>query len=117
MLRKDDPEGYVRTTTVRLHISRWRRPRRERLVGEAPDRGRPERTGATAERTVVTWPDPRGGSYLLDLKAIRYGRREGGGGMHTAPPQAIPRMADPVGRPTPVGSAAPRSGRPRRRRT
>jgi RNA polymerase sigma-70 factor (sigma-E family) len=37
--RRDDPEGYVRTTMARLHISRWRRLRRERLVGEVPDRG------------------------------------------------------------------------------
>jgi RNA polymerase sigma-70 factor (sigma-E family) len=37
--RRDDPEGYVRITMARLHISRWRRLRRERLVGEVPDRG------------------------------------------------------------------------------
>ncbi|MEJ3742434.1 SigE family RNA polymerase sigma factor [Actinomycetes bacterium KLBMP 9797] len=37
--RRDDPEGYVRTTMARLHISWWRRRRRERLVGEVPDRG------------------------------------------------------------------------------
>ena len=30
--KKDDPEGYVRTTMARLHISVWRRLRRERLV-------------------------------------------------------------------------------------
>jgi RNA polymerase sigma-70 factor (sigma-E family) len=35
--RKDDPEGYARTTMARLHISRWRRLRRERLSGEPPD--------------------------------------------------------------------------------
>jgi RNA polymerase sigma-70 factor (sigma-E family) len=36
---KVDPEGYVRTTMARLHISRWRRLRRERLVGQVPERG------------------------------------------------------------------------------
>jgi RNA polymerase sigma-70 factor (sigma-E family) len=35
-----DPEGYVRTTMVRLHISIWRRRRRERLTTTLPDRGR-----------------------------------------------------------------------------
>ncbi|MBO3745180.1 SigE family RNA polymerase sigma factor [Streptosporangiaceae bacterium NEAU-GS5] len=34
---KDDPEGFVRVTMVRLHISRWRRRRRERLVAVVPD--------------------------------------------------------------------------------
>lgn len=33
-----DPEAYVRTTMARLHISRWRRLRREVLVGEPPER-------------------------------------------------------------------------------
>lgn len=37
--RKGDPEGYVRTTMARLHISWWRRRRRESLVGEVPERG------------------------------------------------------------------------------
>jgi RNA polymerase sigma-70 factor (sigma-E family) len=36
---KGNPEGYVRTTMARLHISRWRRLRRERLVGVPPDGG------------------------------------------------------------------------------
>ena len=36
---KHNPEGYVRTTMARLHISIWRRRRRERLVGDVPDRG------------------------------------------------------------------------------
>lgn len=36
--RRDDPEGYVRTTMARLHISWWRRQRRERLVGDVPER-------------------------------------------------------------------------------
>ncbi|WP_307845175.1 SigE family RNA polymerase sigma factor [Planomonospora sp. ID67723] len=36
--RRDDPEGYVRTTMARLHISTWRRLRRERLVAEVPEK-------------------------------------------------------------------------------
>jgi len=39
VLRKDDPERYVRTTMARLHISRWRVLRRERLFGQPPDQG------------------------------------------------------------------------------
>lgn len=35
--RKDDPEGYVRTTMARIMANRWRRPRRERLTAEPPD--------------------------------------------------------------------------------
>ncbi|GIH22728.1 DNA-directed RNA polymerase sigma-70 factor [Acrocarpospora phusangensis] len=34
---KDDPEGFVRVTMVRLHISKWRRLRRERLVSHVPE--------------------------------------------------------------------------------
>jgi RNA polymerase sigma-70 factor (sigma-E family) len=36
--RHDDPVGYVRTTMVRLHISGWRRRRREFLSAVVPDR-------------------------------------------------------------------------------
>ncbi|MBF9130896.1 SigE family RNA polymerase sigma factor [Plantactinospora sp. S1510] len=36
--RRDDPEGYVRTTMARLQISWWRRRRHERLVDEIPER-------------------------------------------------------------------------------
>ncbi|GAA1286670.1 DNA-directed RNA polymerase sigma-70 factor [Planotetraspora silvatica] len=39
VIRKDDPEGYVRTIMARQHISWWRRRRRERLMADAPDRG------------------------------------------------------------------------------
>jgi RNA polymerase sigma-70 factor (sigma-E family) len=35
--RKDDPEGYVRQTMVRLNINRWRKHRRERLVAAVPE--------------------------------------------------------------------------------
>lgn len=36
---KSNPEGYVRVTMARLHISIWRRRRRERLVDAVPERG------------------------------------------------------------------------------
>ncbi|MFI6907018.1 SigE family RNA polymerase sigma factor [Nonomuraea sp. NPDC050394] len=36
--RKDSPHSYVRTTMARLHISVWRRRRREHLTGEPPER-------------------------------------------------------------------------------
>jgi RNA polymerase sigma-70 factor (sigma-E family) len=35
--RKQDPEAYTRTIMARLHISVWRRRRREHLFGEVPD--------------------------------------------------------------------------------
>ncbi|MFC4063047.1 SigE family RNA polymerase sigma factor [Planomonospora corallina] len=35
--RRDDPEGYVRITMARLHVSAWRRLRRERLVAQVPE--------------------------------------------------------------------------------
>ncbi|GAA2208587.1 hypothetical protein GCM10009850_040450 [Nonomuraea monospora] len=42
---KDDPEGYVRTTMVRLHIRSWRRRHREDLVAAVPERGEHDRYG------------------------------------------------------------------------
>ncbi|MFC5833406.1 SigE family RNA polymerase sigma factor [Nonomuraea insulae] len=35
--RKDSPHSYARTTMARLHISVWRRHRREHLTGEPPE--------------------------------------------------------------------------------
>ncbi|HEX6920773.1 MAG TPA: SigE family RNA polymerase sigma factor [Actinomycetes bacterium] len=35
VVRKDDPEGYVRRAMVNRHVSVWRRLRREHLVGDA----------------------------------------------------------------------------------
>ncbi|MEU4698515.1 SigE family RNA polymerase sigma factor [Nonomuraea dietziae] len=35
---KHDPESYVRVTMTRLHITVWRRRRREHLTWEPPDR-------------------------------------------------------------------------------
>ncbi|MET9247659.1 SigE family RNA polymerase sigma factor [Nonomuraea sp. NPDC003709] len=43
--KKHDPEGYVRTTMVRLHIRSWRRRRREDLVATVPERGELDRYG------------------------------------------------------------------------
>jgi RNA polymerase sigma-70 factor (sigma-E family) len=37
--KKDDPEGFVRVTMARLHVSAWRRRRREQLVAYAPENG------------------------------------------------------------------------------
>ncbi|WP_084259140.1 SigE family RNA polymerase sigma factor [Microtetraspora malaysiensis] len=39
VVRKDDPEGYVRTVMARQHISWWRRRRREHLVADTPEDG------------------------------------------------------------------------------
>lgn len=56
VVRRDNPDAYVRTTMARLHISWWRRLRRERLMPDVPDRpeGDPaiERVDAAAE----LWP-------------------------------------------------------------
>jgi RNA polymerase sigma-70 factor (sigma-E family) len=35
---KDDPIAYVRTIMARLHISKWRRRRRELLTGAVPEK-------------------------------------------------------------------------------
>ncbi|PWU54889.1 SigE family RNA polymerase sigma factor [Micromonospora sp. S4605] len=39
--RLDDPHAYLRRALVNNHTSAWRRRRRERLVGEVPDRVAP----------------------------------------------------------------------------
>lgn len=39
VLRKDDPEGYVRRIIVNRYVSRWRSVRRERLVADVPEAG------------------------------------------------------------------------------
>ncbi len=39
ILRQEDPEAYLRRTIVNLNLNRWRRTRRERLVGSVPDTG------------------------------------------------------------------------------
>jgi RNA polymerase sigma-70 factor (sigma-E family) len=35
--RRDDPTGYARTTMTRLHVSAWRRRRREWLTSDPPE--------------------------------------------------------------------------------
>lgn len=42
---KQNPEGYVRTIMVRLHINSWRRRHREDLVADVPEQGRLDRYG------------------------------------------------------------------------
>ncbi|MEU4223518.1 sigma factor [Nonomuraea sp. NPDC026600] len=37
VIRKDDPEGYVRTAMLRIMTNRWRRPRREVTVADPPE--------------------------------------------------------------------------------
>jgi RNA polymerase sigma-70 factor (sigma-E family) len=37
VVRKDDPEGYVRRVMVNRNVSTWRRRRRESLVAATPD--------------------------------------------------------------------------------
>ena len=39
VVNKREPEGYVRTTMARLHISIWRGRRRERLMADPPEQG------------------------------------------------------------------------------
>ncbi|GAA3569562.1 SigE family RNA polymerase sigma factor [Nonomuraea rosea] len=46
--KKHDPEGYVRTIMVRLHIKSWRRRHREDLVAAVPERGEFDRYGDAA---------------------------------------------------------------------
>ncbi|WP_336215424.1 SigE family RNA polymerase sigma factor [Nonomuraea sp. LPB2021202275-12-8] len=50
--RKHDPESYVKTTIARLHISFWRRRRREHLVWEVPEQPRSE-----AESPLDLWDE------------------------------------------------------------
>jgi RNA polymerase sigma-70 factor (sigma-E family) len=52
---KGDPEGYVRTTMARLHISTWRRRRRERLVDAPPDRGYADEALERVEGDAGLW--------------------------------------------------------------
>jgi RNA polymerase sigma-70 factor (sigma-E family) len=53
--RRGDPEAYVRTTMARLHISRWRRLRRERLVETMPERGYADAGFARIEADPGLW--------------------------------------------------------------
>jgi len=53
---RGDPEGYVRVTMARLHISWWRRRRRERLVDTVPERQYTEHGFERADRDGGLWP-------------------------------------------------------------
>jgi RNA polymerase sigma-70 factor (sigma-E family) len=53
---KGNPEAYVRTTMARLHISRWRRLRRERLMARPPDHGYAEAELARIDGDTGLWP-------------------------------------------------------------
>ena len=53
--QKGDPEGYVRTTMARLHISWWRRRRREHSVGAIPDRGYSDEALSRADGDGGLW--------------------------------------------------------------
>lgn len=55
VVNKREPEGYVRTTMARLHISVWRKRRRERLVSEPPDRAYDDAAFARAEGDDGLW--------------------------------------------------------------
>lgn len=52
---KGNPEAYVRTTMARVHVSRWRRLRREHLVNQVPERGYDEIELARIEGDTGLW--------------------------------------------------------------
>jgi RNA polymerase sigma-70 factor (sigma-E family) len=56
--RQNDPTGFVRTTMARLHISSWRRRRREWLTAIVPDRALPDVAPdqvAASEADQIMW--------------------------------------------------------------
>ncbi|MFI5959866.1 SigE family RNA polymerase sigma factor [Cryptosporangium sp. NPDC051539] len=53
--RRDDPEAYVRTTMARLHISWWRKRRRERLVDTVPELWAIDPGITRAEEDIGVW--------------------------------------------------------------
>ncbi|GIJ51358.1 DNA-directed RNA polymerase sigma-70 factor [Virgisporangium aliadipatigenens] len=52
---QDDPEGYVRTVMARLHISWWRRRRRERSFGSVPEQAYTDVGFARTEAAAGLW--------------------------------------------------------------
>jgi RNA polymerase sigma-70 factor (sigma-E family) len=52
---KGDPEGYVRTTMARLHISWWRRRRREHPVRVLPEQGYVDEGITRADGDLGLW--------------------------------------------------------------
>jgi RNA polymerase sigma-70 factor (sigma-E family) len=55
IVNKREPEGYVRTTMARLHISVWRVRRRERLMPEPPEQVYDDDALARAEGDDGLW--------------------------------------------------------------
>jgi RNA polymerase sigma-70 factor (sigma-E family) len=55
VVAKGNPEAYVRTTMARVHVSRWRRVRREYLVDQVPERGYDEIELARIEGDTGLW--------------------------------------------------------------
>ncbi|TDD79108.1 SigE family RNA polymerase sigma factor [Actinomadura darangshiensis] len=55
VVNKRDPEGYVRKTMARQHISAWRRRRREHLVGRVPEGPYEDPGLARAEHDPRLW--------------------------------------------------------------
>jgi RNA polymerase sigma-70 factor (sigma-E family) len=66
VVRKDDPEAYVRRAIVNRSVSVWRRTRRERLVADSPDRPYVDRPGHDDElwAALATLP-PRQRAVLV----------------------------------------------------
>jgi RNA polymerase sigma-70 factor (sigma-E family) len=55
VVAKGNPEAYVRTTMARVHVSRWRWSRRERLVDQVPEQGYREVELARIEEDSGLW--------------------------------------------------------------
>jgi RNA polymerase sigma-70 factor (sigma-E family) len=55
IINKREPEGYVRTTMARLHISLWRGRRRERLMAEPPEQAYHDGALARVEEDDSLW--------------------------------------------------------------
>jgi RNA polymerase sigma-70 factor (sigma-E family) len=53
--RRDDPEAFVRITMARLHISWWRKHRRERLVDTVPEQWRIDPALARIDEDTGMW--------------------------------------------------------------
>jgi RNA polymerase sigma-70 factor (sigma-E family) len=53
--QRDDPEAYVRTTMARLHISWWRKRRRERLFDTVPEQSHTDPALARIDEDTGMW--------------------------------------------------------------
>lgn len=52
---KREPESFVRTSMARLHVSIWRRMRREKLVAATPEQAYVDNSHETAELRDAMW--------------------------------------------------------------